>query len=86
MNELKVVVRIRKAKRVEEKGHENVVEIGEWEKKRKIMERKKNLRRGVYIDDNLTRKEREVQRKLRNRVKEEKERRKRVRVGYRKYG
>lgn len=85
-NELKVEVMVRKARKVGERGQESVtvVEIGEWEKKKEIMEKKKNLSKGVYIDDDLTREEREVQKKLRDRAREEKGRGKRVRVGYRK--
>lgn len=59
-NELKMEVMVRKARKVGEKGHENatVIEIGEWEKKREIMERKKNFRKGIYINDDLTKRKR----------------------------
>lgn len=59
-NELKMEVMVRKARKIGEKGHENatVIEIGEWEKKREIMERKKNFRKGIYINDDLTKRKR----------------------------
>lgn len=37
-----------------------VVKLLEWEEKRMIMAKKKDLDRGIYIDDYLTRKEREI--------------------------
>lgn len=85
-NELKMEVMVRKARKIGEKGHENVtvVDIGKWEKKREIMEKKKNLRKGVHIDDDITREERGVQRKFRDRTRKEKEGGKRARVRYRK--
>lgn len=61
-----------------------VVQIGEWEKKREIMAKKRNLKKLIYIEDDLTREEREVQRKLRVRAGEKTEKRKKARVGYRK--
>lgn len=41
--------------------------------KREVMEKKRNLEKSVIIEDDLTRKEREIQEKLRKIAKEEKE-------------
>lgn len=38
-----------------------IVEVDRWEIKREIMTRKKGLPKGVFIEDDLTRKEREIQ-------------------------
>lgn len=47
--------------------------------------KEKNLRRGIYIEDDLTKKEREVQRRLREIAKEEKgNENKDVKTGYKK--
>jgi len=46
------------------------------------MIKKKNLMRGIYIDNDLTRAEREMQEKLKEKAKEEKEKGKKVRISY----
>src|SRR5580765_2951986 len=62
-----------------------IVEMNSWEEKEEIMKEKKKLgSRRVYIDHDLTMEEREVQRKLRERAREEKMEGRRVKVGYRK--
>lgn len=48
-----------------------MVELDSWDKKREIMARKKNLKTEVYIEDDLTKKERNIQKQLRERAKEE---------------
>jgi hypothetical protein len=59
-----------------------------WEQKKNIMlnKSKSNGRKGerMYIDDDLTKEERETQKKLRELAKEERDRGKRVKIGYRK--
>lgn len=49
-----------------------IVKMEKWEEKRKIMIRKKNLKRGIFIKDDLTKKKREVQRRLREQKKKKK--------------
>jgi len=49
-----------------------VTELENWEQKKEIMIKKKNLMRGMYIDNDLTRAEREMQEKLKEKAKEEK--------------
>ncbi|XP_020294889.1 vicilin-like seed storage protein At2g18540 [Pseudomyrmex gracilis] len=48
-------------------------EIDNWEQKRIIMRKKKELEKGIIIEDDLTRKEREIQQKLGRMAKEERE-------------
>ncbi|KMQ89610.1 golgin subfamily a member 6-like protein 2 protein [Lasius niger] len=59
-----------------------LVKLEEWEDKRKIMEKKKELYRGIYIEDDLTWKEREVQKNLRDLASEHKKSGKSAKVGY----
>ena len=42
-----------------------VAKLTDWKKKREVITKKRNLKTGVYIQANLTKKEREIQRKLR---------------------
>lgn len=56
--------------------------VENWEMKKNIMMKKKNLKKGIYIDDDLTRREREIQGKLRRMAMEEKEKGKEVKVSY----
>lgn len=72
--DLKVKVAVKKASRLRTRGNESVVivETENWEGKREIMHRKE-LKRGIVIEDNLTKKEREMQQKLRGIVKQERE-------------
>lgn len=51
--------------------------VENWEMKRNIMIKKKNLERGIYID--LTKREREIQGRLRRMAKEKKEKKERKR-------
>lgn len=49
------------------------------------MRRKKDLRKDIFVEDDLTRKEREIQRELRRRARAEREKGERnVKVGYKK--
>lgn len=62
-----------------------ITKLETWEMKKQILEKKGILRRTkIYIDDDLTRYEREVQRKIREEAKELKERGMQVKIGYRK--
>jgi hypothetical protein len=83
-NNLKIEVNINKAFKVQVRGGKCTVvaEVGSWEQKREIMIRKKELQAGIFIDDDLTRTEREMQTKLREKAKEEREKGNKVKVGY----
>lgn len=53
----------------------------DWQQKREIMNKRKELEKDIWIEDDLTRKEREIQKRLREKAKEEKERGNKVRIG-----
>jgi hypothetical protein len=59
-----------------------------WEQKKNIMLNKSKLKERkderMYIDDDLTNEERETQKKLREEAREERDRGKSVKIGYRK--
>lgn len=62
-----------------------IVEMDSWERKEEIMRRKRNLEtRRICIDHDMTEEARDVQKKLRERVREEKMEEKKVKVRYRK--
>ncbi|XP_025997477.2 golgin subfamily A member 6-like protein 6 [Solenopsis invicta] len=79
---LKIEVDIIKAYKVQSRGDKCTVvaEVGTWEQKREIMVTKKELRAGVFIDDDLTRMKREMQNKLREKAKEEREKGNKVKI------
>lgn len=59
-------------------------ERGCWEQKRSIIIKKKNLMKGVLIENDLTKKERGIQQKLRKIAKDEREKEVRIKIGYKK--
>jgi hypothetical protein len=65
-----------------------LVKIESWEQKKNIMLNKSELKERkderMYIDDDLTNEERKTQKKLREVAREERDRGKRVKIGYRK--
>jgi hypothetical protein len=65
-----------------------LVKIEIWEQKKNIMLNKSKLKEKkgerIYIDDDLTKEEKETQKKLRELAREEKDRGKSVKIGYRK--
>jgi hypothetical protein len=65
-----------------------LAKIESWEQKKNILLNKSKLKEKederMYIDDDLTQEERETQKKLRELVREERNRGKRVKIGYRK--
>lgn len=81
---LRIEANINKAFKVQNRGGKCTVvaEVGSWEQKREIMVKKKELRAGIFIDDDLIRMEREMQSQLRVKAKEEREKGKKVKVGY----
>lgn len=81
---LKIEVEIRKAFKIQARGNKCVVvaELENWEQKREIMIRKKDLKAGIYIDNDLTKTERRMQEKLREKAKEEKRKGNNVKISY----
>lgn len=79
-----------KIKMVNKLGREIILaEMENWEEKEKIMKGKSKLRkmeetRKVYIDNDLTKKEREIQRKINFEAKERRKEGLQVKVGYKK--
>lgn len=62
-----------------------LVELKDWEAKQKIMREKSKLgERKIYIDHDLTKEERKVQRMIVERAREERVKGRKVKVGYRK--
>jgi hypothetical protein len=65
-----------------------VAELESWGEKRKVMENKRKLRekkgKRLCIEDDLTKKERDIQKELRALAKEERQKGLRVKVGYKK--
>lgn len=59
-----------------------VAELDSWDQKREVMSKKKNLKTGIWIEDGLTKEEREIQKQLREKAKEERTKGKKVKVGY----
>ncbi|CAL1680915.1 unnamed protein product [Lasius platythorax] len=86
LEEFGVIEGVKRIQAVGKEGREMIiVEMSSREEKEGIMKVKKKLgSRRVYIDHDLTMEEREVQRKLRERAREEKMEGRRVKVGYRK--
>lgn len=84
---LKMDIEVKKADKITAgKGKQMVIaEVGCWEQKRIIMEKKRELAKGVIIENDLTRKERQIQQELREIAKEEREKgEEKVKVGYKK--
>jgi len=84
---LEIGIKVRKADMLTVRENKSMViaEIENWEQKRNIMINKKKLERGVLIEDDLTRKEREIQQKLREIAREERAKgNNNVRLGYKK--
>lgn len=62
-----------------------IVGTEDWQAKEKIMKEKSKLRgRNIFIDHDMTKEEREVQRKMRERARRKREEGKKVKIGYRK--
>ncbi|KAH0820296.1 hypothetical protein GEV33_002495 [Tenebrio molitor] len=74
--ELEVEVRVKEMYKING-GKMIVAELESWGEKRKVMENKRKLRKKkgkrVYIEDDMTKKERDTQKKLRTLAKEERE-------------
>lgn len=48
-----------------------VTEIDRWKEKKEIMRKKSKLKKGLFIDDDLTKEKKGIQKKLRKRAREE---------------
>jgi hypothetical protein len=84
--EIGVKVNVKEAFKIN-KDKMMLAKIESWEQKKNILLNKSKLKKEderMYIDDNLTKEERETQKKLRELAREERNRRKRVKIGYRK--
>ena len=84
---IKIIIEVKKANKITMGVGRSMViaELVSWEQKRSIMSRKKDLKKGNIIEDDLTRKERGIQMKLREMARKEREKRDdKVRVGYKK--
>jgi len=62
---LEIEIQVEKTFKIQRNGNKCTVvaELESWEQKKEIMIKKKNLMRGMYIDNDLTRAEREMQEK-----------------------
>jgi hypothetical protein len=85
--EIGVKVNVKEAFKIN-KDKMMLAKIESWEQKKNILLNKSKLKEKederMYIDDNLTKEEREIQKKLRELAREERNKRKRVKIGYRK--
>lgn len=81
--ELKIKTTVKRAHRIGE--NRCILEMPEWSEKLKVLKAKKNLKgKDIYIDSELTSKEREIQNKIRDRANIGKNNGSTVRVGYQK--
>jgi len=81
---LKLEVEIGKAFKLSTRGgrYTVVAELENWEQKRDIMRKKRELKERIFINDDLTKKEREIQDHLREKAKEERRKGNRAKIGY----
>lgn len=81
---LRIEIAVNKAYRIQTGRDKSIVvaEMENWEQKREIMGRKKDLKAGIFIDNNLTRMEREMQEQLRAEARKEKDKGNKVKVNY----
>ena len=70
--------------RVEDKNTIVVATMKSMEEKIRIMKEKRKLEKRIYIDDDLTRKEREVQQQIRRMAKARREKDEYLMIGYKK--
>ena len=70
--------------RVEDKNTIVVATMKSMEEKIRVIKEKRKLEKGIYIDDDLTRKEREVQQQIRRMAKARRENDEYLMIGYKK--
>lgn len=84
---LGVAVKIKQTYEIKQKNGKtmNIVTLNKWEDKIKIMRNKNRLKgKNIYIDNDQTAKEREIQRKIREAAEKERKNGKKIRVAYQK--
>lgn len=85
--EMKIETKLTKAMKINigTKSEMILAQVESWEMKRKIMEGKSKLKgTKIYVDNDLTKNEREIQREIRNIVRETARAGDKVRIGYQK--
>lgn len=72
---IEVEVELRKAKIMRSGGSRQIIvaKLSKWDEKKEIMIRERNLKQGVYVEDDLTREERIIQNELRKVAREQRE-------------
>lgn len=86
---LKMVIKVKESYRVGrkygDKSRPIMVKLETWEDKRELMMRKKMLHgTRIYIDDDYTKKEREIQKRIQDKAREIRKEGERVKIGYKK--
>lgn len=83
---LKMKIEVRRAFKIQTGRNKSIVvaELKNWEQKKELMIRKKELKAGIFIGNDLTKMEREIQEQLRDRAKKEKDKGNKVKLNYRK--
>jgi flagellar biosynthesis GTPase FlhF len=83
---LKIEVGVEKTRKVKVGGKDKIMiaMLKSWEEKLKVMREKSKLGKGIYIDDDLTRRERELQQRLRGIARARREKGEWVKIGYKK--
>lgn len=62
-----------------------IIEMHEWTDKSKILKEKRKLKgKTIFIDSDLTKREREIQKRIRDQAREERDKGRRTKIGYRK--
>lgn len=69
-------------RRDEQKEKMVVANLQNWKMKKQLIRKKKELQRGVYIDDDLTEKERGIQQEIRRSAKAERGKGNNTKIGY----
>lgn len=72
---LKMEIEVRRAFKIQTGRNKSIVvaELKNWEQKKELMIRKRELKASIFIGNDLTRMEREMQEQLRDRAKKEKQ-------------
>lgn len=80
---LNMEVGVNKAYRMKIKENKEMViaNLESWEQEREVMSRK-DIGQGIWIENDLTKKEREIKRRLRERAREEREKGNKAKMGY----
>lgn len=81
---LKMEIEVKRAFKIQTERNKSIVvaELKNWEQKKELMIRKRELKTGIFIDNDLIRMEREMQEQLRDRAKKEKNKGNKVKLNY----